>query len=469
MKKISILIVLGLSFFEALSQGNDINHIYRVISQNPNDKTTSSQTGFKINNKRGIYTALHGIASKLSSDGKINIMAIKYKPSSTIILETISNLEIKEIDISKDLVLLDSPDLNGNLSGINQAIKSDKDIKLKFKDKLTVVGFPETLLLKTSQVTVQGPPIISLKDLLIGGNDFDRFKIRASPAINQKIIQLGSNEIMPGHSGGPILDAEYRIIGVADGGRNNTIQNSISTWAIPFTGAEMKVYSKKDSKLLTTLMKIKSLYSADEIKEDIIEKPETHFYGAVNSPKKYPKLIFTLLWNRPATITTNGIAISTNLSDLNVGIDLSIDKQINKWFYLGLFTSSRYFQYKMLGKFKYNLPIEVSSYNFTKKEQIDSYGLQTSAIFLPGVLHHFYAGFGGFYAGENQINNNYRAFLGLRKYIFHRQHIAIDIKALYSSKNESIRIPTLGNSNLNIQPYNQYFLCLGLSYSFQKK
>jgi hypothetical protein len=469
MKTLIFLLIIWLASTSVFSQENEIGYVYRIVIQNPDDNSMGAQTGFKLNGKKGIYTALHGIAVKLGRDGKINIKAERFKPNSANILETIYELEIIEIDIIKDLVLLDSKKMKPDLTGLRQAYMSEKEIKLRFKDKLTVLGFPDTKILKTSQVTVQGPPILDLNDLLLGYKDYDRCLLRNSPGLKQKIIQLGSNEILPGHSGGPILDNEFKLIGIANGGRDNNSDKSISTWAIPFTGSKMNVYNKNDSKLIANLIKIKNLYSVNEIKEDNFGIPETHFYQAVNSLKKYPKLMVSMFWNRPAYITSDGLTISTKLSDLNVGLDLTIDRQINKWFYLGLYTSSRYFQYKMLGKFKYDLPIEVNSYNFSTKEQFDNYGIQTSAIFLRGVLHHFYLGAGGFYAGNLQQQNNYRAFFGLRKYIFHRQHLAIDIKALFTSKNQKFRIPTLGNSMYSIQPNNQYFLCAGLNYSFQKR
>jgi hypothetical protein len=260
-----------------------------------------------------------------------------------------------------------------------------------------------------------------------------------------------------------------KIVGVANGTRNNRMNQSISTWAIPFTEIKLKEYKSNDRAILAKLAEIKTLYASDEIMEEEVMPDSTAFYKAVQSSKKYPTFIFGLRWSRPAHFQSDGVLISTHLNDLNANLDISLDKQVYKFFYLGCYISSKYLQYKVLNKFNYDLPLLSDTYVVNHQKWLDTYGFQASIIPFRGVLWQTSLGLGGFYAGNGERLNNYRAYATYTHYLFHSQRLALQAKGLYLVQNEQILISTLGNARFSVQSLKQYFLCFGISYSFQKR
>lgn len=476
MKNILVGLTVFLISIDLYAQHEEAEYTYFIEIDNPDNPNKSSvQTGFKIYGQRGIYTALHGIVGNTGKDGTIKIKAYTFKYGTSDVIQKFEKLEIVGVDVERDLVLLDNKNLN--FSNIGFIVSPQiKNFNPQTKNVFTVFGFPQTLFLKANSVIVQDPPTLKLFALLNGKPNFLKIANEPNicPSLKQDVIQLGSGEILPGNSGSPIVNSSNQLVGVAHGGIDNTqTHQSISTFSIPWSSS-LKVFEK--SKIDKLINKVKfidqsGLYSTTfEIpKNGFNVTDDAIYYNPFNFKKKYPTYIFGISWSRPVEMQTNGITVSTNLQDLNAALDITFDKRIYKFFYLGAYVSSRYLQYQMLEEFNYDLPLIADSYNLSTKKILDTYGFQASIIMFRGVLWHLYTGVGGFYNGDNSLENNYRGFVGFRKYMFHRQHISLDIKALYSSQNQSFRIPTLGNAQPIIQPFKQYYLCAGINYSFQSK
>ncbi|MCI5147325.1 MAG: hypothetical protein D3923_17795, partial [Candidatus Electrothrix sp. AR3] len=99
-------------FFMHLSVYAYSPYVFKIISKNcsscPN-KGEKAQTGFTVQGKSGIITALHGVV------GRLSVNAINLQGNN----KYFNKLKIAEVDIEHDLALLSSTELHGKMDGFN--------------------------------------------------------------------------------------------------------------------------------------------------------------------------------------------------------------------------------------------------------------------------------------------------------------------------------------------------------------
>lgn len=177
------------------------------------------QTGFKLQGKTGFVTALHGIVG----EDKVTVTT----KNGTVL----RNLKIAEVDIGNDLAVIRA---NGNVDLQNpERGLSSFNGKVVGGANLTCVGFPLTTwnTALDTQVRVRNVPMFQLSNL-IPPNQLPAFNERNSPSPNSIVLNV-DGELLPGHSGGPIVDANGRVVAVADGG----LKGSEITWGMLLANA----------------------------------------------------------------------------------------------------------------------------------------------------------------------------------------------------------------------------------------
>lgn len=199
-------------------------HVYRIVaSQCAGQPPERTQTGFRVKDRAlvGIVTALHGVAG---------CKAIAAVPAN---LAALDNLIIAKVDIAHDVALLWSEQVDDlQLDGLVPEDLSSKNIY----DGLTVIGYhsglstqppPEALKLREETQLVDLVPD-ALYPALIN---------RRSPALDIEALSIDGN-LLPGHSGAPILNRNGRLVGVGDGGID--FGRVGWGWAIPWHEIEWK-------------------------------------------------------------------------------------------------------------------------------------------------------------------------------------------------------------------------------------
>lgn len=178
-----------------------------------------SQTGFRLRNYLGVFTALHGVigCQTITLDGS----GEGYHPREPV--------QIVRVDIDSDIALLSSPELAaGPLGGLAEAPRQDID-SIGEARKVFVQGFPLGISggLRTS-LEVRSPALVALRAIL-PANVQNALRDRSSPNLMVKILSI-QGDLLPGHSGAPILDAKGQVLAIADGGLQLGAQIG---WAVP--------------------------------------------------------------------------------------------------------------------------------------------------------------------------------------------------------------------------------------------
>jgi hypothetical protein len=173
------------------------NCIYRITaSECLHEPTERILTGFIVKGTRGIFTALHGVV-----DAK-HIGAVNGASR-----QAFSELRIIKVDIDLDVALLDSTELTTNLPGLEMvAISKNVD-----PGPLKVIGYPLRIgLIPTLGLRLRGPGFVELRSLLT----VDQLRLiqeRRSPFYDAQVLSI-EGDLLPGHSGAPVLDSSNRSI-----------------------------------------------------------------------------------------------------------------------------------------------------------------------------------------------------------------------------------------------------------------
>lgn len=201
-------------------------------------------TGFRVRDENtiGIITALHGVA-----DGRI----IKASSARGPILG--DPLRIAKVDIRNDLALLTSNELAmlGD-DGFEVAQEVDwKSIRTARLGGIKVIGYPLGLSFEdlATDLVIRAPHLKPLRNL--AESAAPQLRLRNSPSLDCQVLSIQGG-ILPGHSGGPILDEDERVVGIANGGlRGGQVQIA---WGIPFSEVEWE-----DADMNVELDRIKGL------------------------------------------------------------------------------------------------------------------------------------------------------------------------------------------------------------------
>src|SRR5690606_22341794 len=172
-------------------------------------------------------TALHGIV------GCSDITALSDAGPET------RGLTITWVDVQRDVAVVAAPGLQTS-GGLKVAATYDPE-------RLQVIGYPRG---RTSQIPT--PSVIeTVKEPLINmvseEPEKDILLERASPSVYIDVLNLHA-DVVPGHSGAPILTADRQVVGVVDGGLE---EGAVSiAWAIPWSDIEWVAAEEAEAELL---------------------------------------------------------------------------------------------------------------------------------------------------------------------------------------------------------------------------
>lgn len=162
------------------------------------------QTGFRVQGLEGIVTALHGVADcttiHATTDGGQEIF---------------TDLEIQQVDIERDVAILGSPEL-AKLppDGLMVSPLSRTEI---LSTTLHIAGYPLGLEKQDIDVIEKIRDIESLDDVIPDAEEPADFIKRKSPSLNISVLNVQA-QLLPGHSGAPLLDNENRVVAIGNGG-----------------------------------------------------------------------------------------------------------------------------------------------------------------------------------------------------------------------------------------------------------
>lgn len=226
---VAIIIVLLLSLWAGLALAQNgsatpVPYVYRLkIGGCTFDPIDRRQTGFRVQGKVGIVTALHGVAdcktvSAIADDGAI-----------------FTNLAIAAVDIDHDIALLTSSDLASlPTDGLAISMVSPTEI---LTAPLRIVGYPLGLDKQDVDVIESVRDIEPLDGVIPDAEESTAFLKRKSPDIDIEVLNLQA-QLLPGHSGAPVLDDANGLVAVGDGGlRGGTLGRS---WAIPWQAVKLE-------------------------------------------------------------------------------------------------------------------------------------------------------------------------------------------------------------------------------------
>lgn len=224
---IAVILLLGLWVEMAFAQNGSampVPYVYRLkIGGCTFDPTDRRQTGFQVQGTVGIVTALHGVAdcktvSAIADDGVI-----------------FTNLVIAAVDIDHDIALLTSSDLASlPTDGLAVSMVASTEI---LTAPLRIVGYPLGLDKQDVDLIESVRDIEPLDGVIPDDEESPAFLKRKSPDIDIDVLNLQA-QLLPGHSGAPVLDDANGIVAVGDGGlRGGTVGRS---WAIPWQAVKLE-------------------------------------------------------------------------------------------------------------------------------------------------------------------------------------------------------------------------------------
>jgi Trypsin-like peptidase domain len=171
-------------------------------------------TGFAWEKPTQIVTSLHVVAGCKG----IEVFSEESKDRASAV--------VKKVLIASDLALLE---LNKSI-GLT-VLKTETSVQPENRYKIW--GYPQKV------ETIQGDELrfsdvreqISTLEKIMSANDHERVMGKGGyPALKAQILRVGST-IQPGHSGAPITNEKYEVVGIGNGGLHEGIRSI--NWAIP--------------------------------------------------------------------------------------------------------------------------------------------------------------------------------------------------------------------------------------------
>ena len=224
---VAIVLLLALWAGMAFAQNGSAipaPYVYRLkIGNCTFDPADRRQTGFQVQGTVGIVTALHGVAdcqtvSAITDDGVV-----------------FTDLVIAAVDIDHDVALLTSSDLAG-LPTDGFAVSQLAPTEI-LTASLRIVGYPLGLDKQDVDLIESVRDIEPLDGVIPDEEESTAFLKRKSPDIDIEVLNLQA-QLLPGHSGAPVLDAVNGLVAVGEGGlRGGTVGRS---WAIPWQAVKLE-------------------------------------------------------------------------------------------------------------------------------------------------------------------------------------------------------------------------------------
>jgi len=223
---VAIVLLLALWAGVILAQNESatpVPYVYRLkISGCTFDPVDRRQTGFRVQGMAGIVTAMHGVA---------DCQSITAVPDDGI---PFTDLVITAVDIERDIALLSSPALVDH--PFDGLVPSTLTAHEMLTATLRVVGYPLGLDKQDADLIESVRAVESLDAVIPDPEEPPDFLKRRSPDINIDVLNLQA-QLLPGHSGAPVIDQANQIIAVGNGGlRGGTVGRS---WAIPWQSVQL--------------------------------------------------------------------------------------------------------------------------------------------------------------------------------------------------------------------------------------
>lgn len=191
-------------------------HTFRVTAVGcPGRTGRRTLTGFRVKDQVGIVTALHGI---------LGCAAISARNTGNLRLK--ENLTVLALDLNRDVALVSSGELERM-----PADGFERSAPGTYRN-LRVEGMTRGTAGLGAKVDVNYPEITQLS--FLAGDLAKPLNDRNSPSVSNSVLSVTGLE--PGDSGAPILDAQGKLLAVADGGLAGG--GSKVNWAIPYREIE---------------------------------------------------------------------------------------------------------------------------------------------------------------------------------------------------------------------------------------
>jgi trypsin-like peptidase len=255
-------------------------HIYLIkMFDCAHQPTERSQTGFRVRGEKGLVTALHGIADckKITATSKKGLYLDQ-------------PLSIRKIDFDHDIALLSSEQLDDAKEG---GLEIADNIVWESIEEVRVYGHPYGIDNLITTLAVREPPIKALKELL-PPSLLSALRDRKSPNHLIRVLNLQGN-LLPGHSGAPILDSKRRVVAIANGGLREGFSGIV--WAVPYediewssVGSKLRALEELNPSALFSLDILKA-QQVDEANDNtckqltsLIKEARTEFISIVGEP-----------------------------------------------------------------------------------------------------------------------------------------------------------------------------------------
>jgi hypothetical protein len=211
------LTVLGLLFALSGTCAAQQEHVFKIEARGVG--TTSAGrtlTGFRLRDRKGIITALHGVA---------DVRQISAANQSHVF----NDLKVVQVDVEHDLALLSSPELE-----TAPAVGLESGPVPAFGAEVNAIGYPYGIERKNTTLQIRNPATEALEGIIPPGPALLAFRARNSPSPTLQVVSL-QGPLVPGLSGAPLLDAGNRVFAVGDGGLEKGTTDFV--WAIPLADA----------------------------------------------------------------------------------------------------------------------------------------------------------------------------------------------------------------------------------------
>jgi hypothetical protein len=227
-------ILFGMSQAQALAIYEALSDVYRIkVAECSQDPKARVLTGFRVADRDGIITALHGV---------VDCKSITARSDDKKGNNKFRKLTIVEVDIERDVALLRSDDMKHAPAGGLEVAPSTTP-----KGVLHVMGYPEGFSSQRPLVKVEllGSP--RLKERIPNDSSKAGLEKRKSPSLEIEVLDLQAS-LLPGHSGAPLLTEAGQVYGVVNGGLD---QGAIEvSWAIPWHDIDLHLVEDEEDRLL---------------------------------------------------------------------------------------------------------------------------------------------------------------------------------------------------------------------------
>lgn len=177
-----------------------------------------TQTGFRVQGVKGVVTALHGVAGCRT--------IVVADDTGDVLWEA---LQIVRADVARDVAVVSSVSLDGapdvGLTALGSPVaRTAQDV--------WVYGHPYAMRTQPSKWHAHPPPV-QLRHLVPPfPTVLEPLRARNSPSPASAMLRI-QGDVLPGHSGAPVLSADRHLVGVVNGGLyGGTVGQG---WAVPWS------------------------------------------------------------------------------------------------------------------------------------------------------------------------------------------------------------------------------------------